>query len=70
MLEFLKFPYKESELVERLATDFNDFHRTSHPTYYHYTAEQREYVRAAVEETVQLLKDWNHPSAAQIEMYL
>ena len=70
MLEFLKFPYKESELVERLATEFNDFHRVSHPTFDHYTAEQREYVRAKVKETVQLLKKWNHTNVAQIEKYL
>ena len=70
MLEFLKFPYKESELVERLAIGFNDFHRASHPTFEHYTAEQKEYVRAKVKETVKLLKKWKHPSVAEIEKYL
>ena len=70
MLEFIKFPYKESELVERLATGFNDFHRASHPTFDHYTAKQKEYVRAKVKETVQFLNGTKHPSVAEIAKYL
>ncbi len=70
ILEFLKFPYSEEEVRDRLSEDFSLFRRTTHPTFEHFSIAQKNYIRSKIKETLALLKESNHGDTLGVEAYI
>ena len=70
VLDFLYFSHQESVLEERLRSDFEMFHRQSHPSFEHYTKQQVVFMQRTLREVVDSLKTENSGVTYNIEDYL
>ena len=70
MLEFLKIPYNEKELLQKLANGFGTFQRIHHEEFEHYTPELRNLVKLAISNTIKLLQHSHLGGELQMNDYL
>lgn len=73
ILHFLGTPHCDGALQKRLSNNtYDKFHRPHTPVtnFYHYTPEQRQYVKRLVEETIEYLEANNSRITYGIEEYL
>ncbi|XP_064407357.1 WSCD family member CG9164-like [Halichondria panicea] len=71
MLDFLSFPYDHQELENHLTKDFTKFKRKHNGvTVDHFTAEQKNFVRSIIKQTLSYLREYNHGDTLNIEEYL
>lgn len=70
MLNFLKVPYSEDEVLKRMTKDVGTFHRKHHEVFEHFTHQQRDLVLASIRQVIELLRQHNHGDTLQIEEYL
>ena len=72
MLEFLKFTYDEQSLSKRLAEKASEsFHRNhTNNNFEYYTTEQRRYINSLLQETIQLLKQYQVEHLFNLHEYL
>ena len=70
MLDFLKVPYSEDVVEQRLIAGFNSFQRRHHEDDFdHYVPEQQNFVRNAVISANKLLEE-NHLSHLSLQSYI
>ena len=70
MLDFLKVPYSESELEERMKTRFEKYHRKNIQHFDHFTAVQKQYMFVTLNKTINLLREENNGNTLGLAEYL
>ena len=62
MLDFLRVPYSEVGLQQRMTVDLGALHQQHRSDFEHFTPKQKEFVRRAISGTLEFLRRWNHGS--------
>lgn len=71
MLTFLRIPFKEEELPQRLESDFTTFKRKhTNDDFEHYSTNQTEHIRSVLVNTIKLAQQVNKSDILRIEEYL
>ena len=70
ILKFLKLPYTDQEVHQRITDGFNSFHRSHKAEFDHYTPIQRWHILRAVNNTISLLSKHGLTHVLQIHDYL
>ena len=70
MLDFLRVPYSEVELLKRMEVDLESFRPKNHIDFEHFTPKQRDCVQRVITETLGVLKKWNHGDTLGVAEYL
>ena len=70
MLAFLRYPYKDKEVEERLKGGFSHFYRNHTDTFEHYTPEQIAHMNNVITSVIDRLKQENITNFIPLEPYL
>ena len=70
MLAFLRYPYKDKEVEERLEGGFFHFYRNHTDTFEHYTPEQTAHMNNVITSVIDRLKQENITNFIPLEPYL
>ena len=70
MLDFLQVPYSSSRLSEVVARGYSVYKRQHGEEFDHYTQDQRDTVRSAIERVAKSLEEHNLLKRANVSVYL
>ena len=70
MLTFLRHPYQDREVEERLKGGFSYYYRNHTDTFEHYTAEQIAHMNYVIKSVIDKLKQKNITNFIPLEPYL
>ena len=70
MLDFVQVPYSSSRLKQVVARGYRTYRREHSETFDHYTPDQRDTVRSAIERVSKCLKESDLLEKANVSLYL